>query len=54
MDPITLGFYATVCGALSIASPRFGTFLPRLVIGAGVGIVAAALLPVIRQGLGFY
>lgn len=54
MDPVTVGFYATVCGALSVAGPRLGTFLPRLLIGACVGIVAAMLLPVIRQGLGFY
>ena len=48
MEPISLGFYAVVCGVLSAASPRLGGFLPRLLTGAVVGVIAAALLPVIK------
>ena len=48
MDPITLSFYAVVCGALSIVAPNLGGFIPRLAIGAVVGIVAATVLPLAR------
>lgn len=51
MDPVTLAFYAVVCALLSLGSSRFRTPLTRLAIGAVVGIVAAALLPVIRNAL---
>lgn len=45
MDPISLSFYAAICGTLSVAAPKLGGFLPRLGIGAIVGLVAAAALP---------
>ena len=48
MDWTALAFYAVVCGALSVASPRFGAFPWRLGIGAGAGIAAASLLPYLR------
>ena len=48
MEPISLTFYATVCGLLSVVAPRLGGFLPRLLIGAVVGIIAALMLPAIR------
>ena len=48
MDPIALAFYAIICGALSVFAPNLGGFLPRLVAGAAVGIIAAALLPMIK------
>jgi hypothetical protein len=47
MDPISLVFYAIVCGVLSVFAPKFGGFLPRLAVGAVVGIGAAAALPVV-------
>ena len=47
MDPLALALYAIICGALSVLAPNLGGFLPRLV-AAAVGIVAAALLPVIK------
>lgn len=55
MDPITLGFYAFVCGILSWFAPNLGGRIPRLAIGAGVGVVAAASLPTLRSfaGLGY-
>jgi hypothetical protein len=49
MDPIALLFYAVVCGCLSFFAPNLGGRMQRLAIGAGVGVVAAALLPIIRQ-----
>ena len=49
MEPISLAFYAIVCGILSVVAPNLGGFLPRLIVGAGVGIVAAIVLPIIRQ-----
>ena len=48
MDPITLIFYAIVCGALGLAGPSLGRPVVRLGIGALVGIVAASLLPLLR------
>lgn len=52
MDVTTLSFYAIVCGLLSLASPSLGTPFLRIMIGAGVGIAAAALLPSIKTALG--
>ncbi len=52
MDPVTLGFYAVVCGALGVISPGLGTMGVRLIIGAVVGIVAAVSLPYIRTTFG--
>ena len=54
MDPISLGFYAVICGLLSVFAPNLGTPVRRLGIGAAVGIVAAALLPWVKGTLGFY
>ena len=52
MDPISLVFYAIVCGLLSLFAPNLGGYLPRLIVGAGVGLVAALALPTIRGALG--
>ena len=52
MDPVVLGFYATVCGALSVFAPNLGGFLPRLAIGAFVGLVAASILPSFQSLVG--
>jgi hypothetical protein len=51
MDPITLGYYAIICGGLSLASPWLGSVLVRLAIGVGVGLGAAALLPTVHAAL---
>lgn len=51
MDVTALVFYACVCAGLSLFAPRIGTPWARLAIGAGVGIVAAALLPILRGAL---
>jgi hypothetical protein len=51
MDPLSLGYYALVCGALSLAAPRWPTPGVRFLIGGAVGIVAAVLLPTLRGAL---
>jgi len=48
MDPITIAFYAVVCGCLSAAAPTVPKLPIRLAVGAGVGVVAASVLPVIK------
>lgn len=53
MDPISLAFYAIVCGILSLVAPNFGGMAPRLAIGAAVGIAAAAVLPFVRGMMGY-
>ncbi|WP_377509269.1 hypothetical protein [Octadecabacter sp. R77987] len=52
MDPISITFYAMVCGCLSMAAPRLGGLVPRLAVGAGIGVAAAILLPVLRGMMG--
>mgnify|MGYP000218152339 CR=1 FL=1 len=52
MDPVSLGFYAVVCGLLGWAGPWLGRAWMRLAVGALVGIVAVALLPWLRVLLG--
>jgi hypothetical protein len=50
-DPLSLGYYALVCGALSLAAPRWPTPGVRFLVGVAVGIVAAVLLPTLRGAL---
>lgn len=52
MDPVSLGFYATVCGVLGLAGPRLGRAPVRLAIGALVGVVAVTVLPYVKTLLG--
>ena len=54
MDPISIAFYAVVCGCLSAASPVVPSLPVRLGIGAVVGIVAAFLLPIVRGAMTGY
>lgn len=54
MDIIALGFYALICGLLSLLAPSFGTRFLRFGIGAAVGIAAAATLPIIKNALGAF
>ena len=53
MDLIALGFYACVCGVLSIFAPRLGSLPIRLGIGAIVGAVSAAVLPLLKAMGGY-
>lgn len=52
MDPLSLGFYALICGCLSSFAPERLGRGPRFAIGAGVGILAAGILPSLRSVLG--
>ncbi|MBX3579804.1 MAG: hypothetical protein KF723_21595 [Rhizobiaceae bacterium] len=52
MDPVTISFYAVVCGSLAILSPRIPTAVLRLVVGIAAGVAGASLLPFIRASLG--
>lgn len=51
MDPISLIFYACICGTLGWASPALGHPVIRLIIGAIVGLIAATVLPMIKGAL---
>ncbi|MEO0343219.1 MAG: hypothetical protein AAF198_07255 [Pseudomonadota bacterium] len=53
MEPITLGFYALICGFLSLVAPSLGGLIPRFALGAGVGLGAAAVLPLIQGAMGY-
>ncbi|MEM7720696.1 MAG: hypothetical protein AAF222_15985 [Pseudomonadota bacterium] len=53
MDPIALTFYAVVCGLLSLFAPKLGGRVPRLAVGAVVGVLAAAILPVLHGMMGY-
>jgi hypothetical protein len=48
MDIFTLTFYGTVCGLLAYASPTMKNKFIRLTVGIFIGLLAAALLPLIR------
>lgn len=54
MDITDLGFYALVCDILSFAAPKMGRPLSRFAIGAAIGILAAAILPLLRDMIGTY
>jgi hypothetical protein len=48
MDVLTSIFYAAVCGVLAAFSPEANSRAIRGLIGMGVGLVAAALWPVLH------
>ena len=52
VDITALGFYALVCGVLSVAAPRFGAAFVRFGLGAAIGVLAALILPSPRVILG--
>lgn len=54
MEPISLVFYAVVCGLLSLFAPNLGGAMPRMALGAVVGIAAAAMLPFLKGMMGVY
>ncbi|MFO1141212.1 MAG: hypothetical protein U1E59_02290 [Amaricoccus sp.] len=49
MDPVTMTYYALICGGLGYVSPHVSPSFMRVVLGAVVGLVAAAALPVLRR-----
>ena len=52
MDPVTMTYYAVICGSLGALSPRVTPGALRIVLGIVVGLAAAALLPVLRRATG--
>ena len=48
MEPISIAFYAIVCGLLSVFAPNLPSMPVRLAVGAVVGVIAALVLPVLR------
>lgn len=54
MDPIALVFYAVICACLSFFAPNLGGMVPRLFVGAVVGIGAAVALPFVQTMVGTY
>ena len=52
MDVTAMAFYALVCGGLGALSPRLPSFWQRFAVAALVGVIAAAVLPVLRGVLG--
>lgn len=53
MDPVSLVFYAVVCGLLSLFAPNLGGRVPRLAVGAVVGVLAATTLPFLNGMMGY-
>lgn len=51
MDPISISFYAIICGLLALVAPSLKGVLPRLAIGAFVGVAAALALPMLKDAL---
>ncbi|WP_417599385.1 hypothetical protein [Pararhodobacter oceanensis] len=54
MDPVTMLYYASVCAVLSLGAGGVPSRALRLLIGALVGVIAAAALPALRVSLGLY
>ena len=54
MDIIALGFYAVICGLLSVFAPQLGTFYIRFGIGATIGAISAIALPFVKGAIGGY
>ena len=52
MDPVTLTFYAIVCGLLSFFARPLENGAMRFGAGVVVGLVAAGLLPSLRGLVG--
>ncbi|MCE0506071.1 MULTISPECIES: hypothetical protein [unclassified Roseivivax] len=48
MDPVSVTYYAAICGCLSLLSHRLGRAWMRLALGVGVGVAAALVLPLLR------
>jgi len=48
MDPVSVLYYGAICGLLALFSPELGRAAARLACGFAVGLVAAALLPVLK------
>jgi hypothetical protein len=52
MDPVPMIYYGCVCGLLAYLGPRIAGSALRFVVGVGVGLAAAGVLPALRQAAG--
>ena len=52
MDPVNLAFYGLVCGTLAAFAPSLGSRVTRAVVGVVIGVIASALLPLLKGLLG--
>ncbi len=52
-DFSAVAWYAAICGLLSALAPSLGGTALRLAIGAGVGVVAAPVLPELKGMMGY-
>ena len=53
MEPVSLVFYAVICGVLSLVAPKLGAMIPRFAVGALVGAGSAATLPSVVGMMGY-
>ena len=53
MDLVALAYYALICAALAGVVATAGQRRRNIAVGAAVGLVAAAVLPVLRGAIGF-
>ena len=51
MDPLSLIYYAIVCGGLAVFLERISGRMMRLVVGLAVGAISASILPFVRTFL---
>lgn len=54
MDAFNIVYYGVICGVLGLTSPWLGRRLLRFGIGIGVGVIGAALLPVLKGMMSGY
>ena len=52
MDPVTMVYYGAICGGLALWSAWVENQWARFGIGIAVGLLAAAILPLLRQAVG--
>ena len=53
MDPVSLTYYAIVCGCLAVAvAAAQSAGVVRIIVGVAVGLSPALLLPVLRRATG--
>ncbi|WP_156892455.1 hypothetical protein [Salaquimonas pukyongi] len=53
IDSTAIVWYAAICGALAAFAPSLGGRGLRITIGAVVGILAASILPFVKNMMGY-
>lgn len=49
MDFFNIVYYGIICGILGVSAPALGNKAARLVVGIGIGVIGAALLPILKN-----